>query len=229
MSSDGRKGLIFVLSGPSGSGKTTVLNNTLGKFPGLRYSVSATTRKKRSDEREGRNYFFISRDEFERMIAEGAFLEYTNVFGNYYGTLRSQVDDAVSAGDSVILEIEPEGAGNVHRLYPDAVLVFLTAPSLEVQRERLSKRGSETEESLRIRLEGALRELENAGAYDYVIINKDSADSALDLAAIIRAETISSENRLPLGDELRDVARAQRLKTENSAGELARIKGEVQR
>lgn len=189
-----RKGTFFVLSGPSGSGKGTVLEKVLTNNPELIYSVSATSRKPRKGEEQGKNYFFLSRDEFEKKICEKAFLEYTETYGNYYGTLKSQVENALVAGKNIILEIDPVGARNIRFSYPDAVLIFLVAPSLEILKARLTWRGSEDDKSLKTRLNAAVSEMENACLYDYVVVNDNVDSAADDVQAVIRAENLKSKN-----------------------------------
>lgn len=145
-----KKGTFFVLSGPSGSGKGTVLKEVLRKSDRIVYSVSATSRSPRAGEVDGINYYFKSREEFETLIKADAFIEYTETYGNYYGTLKSEVEKAIENGKNIILEIDPVGARNVRAHYPDAVLMFLVAPDLEVLSSRLSGRGSENAETFKI-------------------------------------------------------------------------------
>ena len=152
-----KKGTFFVLSGPSGSGKGTVLQEVLRKSDRIVYSVSATSRSPRAGEVDGINYYFKSREEFETLIKADAFIEYTETYGNYYGTLKSEVEKAIENGKNIILEIDPVGARNVRAHYPDAVLMFLVAPDLEVLSSRLSGRGSESAETFKIRRRRAVR------------------------------------------------------------------------
>lgn len=194
-----KKGTFFVLSGPSGCGKGTVLKEVLKRGgDNVAYSVSATSRAPRAEEREGKNYYFKTRSEFESLIAAGAFVEYTETYGNYYGTLKSEVEKSISAGKSIILEIDPVGARNVRREYPDAVLVFLVAPDLEILKQRLKGRGSEDENTFRIRHEAALSEMENATLYDYVVVNDEVSRAADDILAIIRAENLRTKNSIEI-------------------------------
>ena len=194
-----KKGTFFVLSGPSGCGKGTVLKEVLKRGgDNVAYSVSATSRAPRAEEREGKNYYFKTRSEFENLIAAGAFVEYTETYGNYYGTLKSEVEKSMSAGKNIILEIDPVGARNVRREYPDAVLVFLVAPDLEILKQRLKGRGSEDENTFRIRHEAALSEMENATLYDYVVVNDEVSRAADDILAIIRAENLRTKNSIEI-------------------------------
>lgn len=193
-----KKGTFFVLSGPSGSGKGTVLKEVLRKSDRIVYSVSATSRSPRAGEIDGINYYFKSREEFETLIKADAFIEYTETYGNYYGTLKSEVEKAIENGKNTILEIDPVGARNVRAHYPDAVLMFLVAPDLEVLSSRLSGRGSESAETFKIRHDAALSEMENATLYDYVVVNDFVERAADDILAIIRAENLRTKNSIEI-------------------------------
>ena len=193
-----KKGTFFVLSGPSGSGKGTVLKEVLRKSDRIVYSVSATSRSPRAGEVDGINYYFKSRKEFETLIKTDAFIEYTETYGNYYGTLKSEVEKAIENGKNIILEIDPVGARNVRAHYPDAVLMFLVAPDLEVLSSRLSGRGSESAETFKIRHDAALSEMENATLYDYVVVNDFVERAADDILAIIRAENLRTKNSIEI-------------------------------
>lgn len=193
-----KRGTFFVLSGPSGSGKGTVLQEVLRKSDRIVYSVSATSRSPRAGEVDGINYYFKSREEFESLIKADAFIEYTETYGNYYGTLKSEVEKAIVNGKNIILEIDPVGARNVRAHYPDAVLMFLVAPDLEVLSSRLSGRGSENAETFKIRHDAALSEMENATLYDYVVVNDFVERAADDILAIIRAENLRTKNSIEI-------------------------------
>ena len=184
-----KKGLLIVISGPAGSGKGTV-NARLLESEDFAYSVSATTRAPREGEVDGKNYHFISTWEFERRIREGEMLEYTNYCGNYYGTPLKEALEVLESGKNLILEIEVEGALNVKRLYPEAVLIMLLPPSFAVQEARLRGRGTETEEKIRARLSRTREELPEIYHYDYVVYNKDGGVEvcADDIRSIVRAE-----------------------------------------
>ena len=186
------KGLLMVISGPAGSGKGTVgeLLLTTGDFV---YSVSATTRAPRPGEIDGVNYHFIDREDFKERISEGDLLEYTEYCGNYYGTLKKEALAVLESGKNLILEIEVEGAKNVKRMYPDAILIMLLPPSFEIQEQRLRGRGTETEEKILARLEQTKRELEWLDLYDYVVYNYNGGApvAADDIKAIVRAEKLS--------------------------------------
>ena len=187
-----KKGLLIVLSGPAGSGKGTVLSRVLAD-PQYAYSVSATTRAPRPGEVDGVNYHFLTREEFEARIKDGAMLEYTEYCGNYYGTPKKETEEVLASGRHLILEIEVEGAANVKRQYPDAIAVMLLPPSYAEQEKRLRGRGTETEEKILARLEQTKRELLCLGDYDYVIYNQNDGVEACadDLRAIVRAATAS--------------------------------------
>jgi guanylate kinase len=180
-------GPLLIISGPSGSGKSTVISRLLA--PGdlrLRLSVSATTRKPRAGEREGADYHFWAREQFAAAVEAGGFLEWAEVFGNCYGTLRDEVTPFREQGWGVLLDIDVQGAAQVRAKCPDAVSVFLRAASLETYEARLRKRGTETEEAIQRRLAGARRELEDAPKYDFQVINEDLDAAVRDLRAILR-------------------------------------------
>lgn len=184
-----KKGLLIVISGPAGSGKGTV-NARLLQSDEYAFSVSATTRAPRVGEVDGKNYFFISRDEFQRRIADGEMLEYTQYCGNYYGTPLREAQAVLESGRNLILEIEVEGALNVKKLYPEAVLIMLLPPSFRVQESRLRGRASEEEEKILERLERTREELAVLDHYDYVVYNNDDGIEACadDIRAIVHAE-----------------------------------------
>ncbi len=179
-----KKGKIFVFSAPSGSGKTTVLKGALKHFPDIIFSVSATTRKKRENEVHGRDYFFLSEDEFKSKIERNEFIEWERFYDYYYGTLKSFVDEALESGKSVLLELDVKGAVNIKSIYPEAVLVFVAPPSLEVLEQRLRDRKTDTEDDLAKRIERAKFEMTFKDKYDYIIIN-DDLNKAVEEAKII--------------------------------------------
>jgi guanylate kinase len=190
------KGLMIVISGPAGSGKGTV-NAHLLRTGEYVYSISATTRAPRPGEVDGVNYYFISREEFEKRIAAGDMLEYTEYCGNYYGTPKKEALEVLESGKNLILEIEVEGAKQIKRAFPEAVLVMLLPPSFEVQCQRLQDRGTETREVIERRLSGTREELKALDIYDYVVYNYDGGQerAADDFLAIIRAEKKSLRRR----------------------------------
>ena len=184
-----KKGLLIVVSGPAGSGKGTV-NAHLLRTDDFVYSVSATTRAPRAGEVDGVNYHFISKQEFLRRIDNGDMLEYTEYCGNFYGTPKKEAEEVLNSGKNLILEIEVEGAENIKRKYPDAVLILLLPPSFSVQEKRLRGRATETEEKITERLARAKQEIKHANSYDYVVYNYDGKDieAANDIMTIVNAE-----------------------------------------
>ncbi len=184
-----QNGLLIVLSGPSGVGKGTV-RKALFETPGhnLTYSISMTTRKPRVGEVDGEDYYFVTREEFEKRIAEGKFLEYAEFVGNYYGTPMDKVEENIAAGKEVVLEIEVEGAKQVKAKKNDAVFVFIAPPSFAALHDRLRRRGTEAPEIINERLAKARRELKLINDYDYIVINDDVDNAANRIMAIIRAE-----------------------------------------
>jgi guanylate kinase len=191
-----RRGLLIVVSGPAGSGKGTV-NSQLIATGDFVFSVSATTRAPRPGEVNGVNYHFIDREEFERRIDENGFLEYTTYCDNYYGTPLKEAMAVLESGKNLILEIECDGAKNVKRIFPDAVLIMLIPPTFAIQEERLRGRGTETEEVIQKRLEKAKREIEQIDAYDYIVYNYNGGSSvaADDIKAIVRAEKLAQHRQ----------------------------------
>ena len=185
------KGILFVFSGPSGVGKGTVLQGYLHNNPDCFYSVSATTRKKRPSEKDGVDYYFISREEFEDKIASNDMLEYAQYNGNYYGTPKSAVDKMLNSGKNVFLEIEVQGAKKVKQVCPDAVFIFVMPPNIHTLHERLSGRNTEDEDTIKRRIEAASFEINNACEYDYIIVNDTVESAQADLEAIVRAAKCS--------------------------------------
>jgi len=181
------KGELLIISGPSGAGKGTLVDRLIARVPGLWVSVSATTRQPRPGEVDGEDYYFISSEEFTARVMAGEFLEWAEVHGNRYGTLRSSVERRVAEGLDVILEIDPQGALQVHELMPEAVLIFIIAPSMAELERRIRGRGAESDDQIRTRLATAVRELNLVGEYDYVVENDDVARATDELAGIIES------------------------------------------
>ena len=186
--SPGCRGTLFVVSSPSGGGKGTLIRHVLDEVPNLSYSVSFTTRVPRPGEVNGREYFFISREVFDEMVAAGEFLEWACVHGNYYGTAKQQVAEETAAGVDIVLEVDVQGAASVRQLLLDSVSIFILPPSYEVLKERLIARGTDSPEELAVRLRNAPEELRQYSAFDYVIINDEVGRAAAQLASIIYAE-----------------------------------------
>lgn len=168
-----RKNLI-VLSAPSGAGKTTVARHLLSVHPDWRFSISATTRAKRPNEEHGRDYFFLTRQEFVDRVGSGDMIEYEEIFGNLYGTLRSEVQRAIDAGETILFDVDVKGALSLRRAFPeDTLLVFIAPPDLTILESRLRSRSTESEEQLRVRLERAEMEMSFRHEFDEVIVNDD--------------------------------------------------------
>jgi len=182
------RGTLFVVSSPSGGGKGTLIRRVLEVVENLSYSVSYTTRVPRLGEEDGREYFFVSRDTFEDMVAAGEFLEWACVHGNFYGTAKNQIVAETGAGADIILEVDVQGAASVRQLLMDSVSIFILPPSYEVLRQRLQARGTDTPEELELRLRNAPAELRQYSSFEYVIINDEIERAAGQLASIIYAE-----------------------------------------
>ncbi|MBR1673280.1 MAG: guanylate kinase [Fretibacterium sp.] len=179
------RGRLFILSGPSGVGKGTLRERALDDIEGLVYSISCTTRRSRPGERDGVEYRFISRPDFEERVKQGRFLEYAHVHDAFYGTLKEDVERELDAGHDVLLEIDVQGALQVRQRMPDAVSIFVAPPSLEELERRLRNRGTEGGEELRLRLKNAAEELQRAGEYDHVVVNDNLDEASLTLRKII--------------------------------------------
>jgi guanylate kinase len=176
------------VSSPSGGGKGTLIRRVLDVMPDLSYSVSYTTRAPRNGEVNGREYFFVDRSEFEKMVAADDFLEWANVHGNLYGTSRKQIVEETNSGVDIVLEVDVQGAASVRRLALDTVSIFILPPSLEVLRQRLIARGTDTQEQLALRLRNAPAELSQYEQFDYIIFNDELDRASKQLAAIVTAE-----------------------------------------
>ena len=193
---------VFIISAPSGSGKSTLVGRLLESVPGLLFSVSYTTRPPRGHERDGQSYHFLSRAEFEAALARDEFLEHAEVFGEYYGTHRRVLDEARSKGLDLLLDIDVQGARQLKSKVPDAVSIFILAPSREILEERLRARGEDAESVIQRRLREAAREIRNYRAYDYILVNRDVDVAADMLAGVVKAERI---RRSRMEDEIRPI------------------------
>jgi guanylate kinase len=188
MSSDARRGLLFVVSAPSATGKTTVVDRLLDRAPDLARSLSYTSRAARPAEQDGVDYNFVSREAFERLSAGGAWLEWAEVFGHFYGTRRADVERLLAAGRDVVLVIDVQGARQVRREHPEAVTVFVLPPSFAVLAERLRARSQDDDAAIRRRLATARSEVDAVDEYAYVIVNDDLDRCVEELGAIVAAE-----------------------------------------
>jgi guanylate kinase len=192
-------GTVFIISAPSGSGKTTLTNRLLSLVPGLQFSISYTTREPRGSEENGREYFFVDRDEFEKMLADGEFLEHAEVFGNYYGTARRFLEQATKQGRDLLLDIDVQGEKQVKEKMPEAVSIFILPPSRSELEQRLRSRSKAenvtSQNVISRRLEEAAREIEKYPNYDYILVN-DRLDESIDqLQAIVLAERSRRSNQ----------------------------------
>jgi guanylate kinase len=208
------KPLVFIISAPSGSGKSTLVNRVRPDIPKLTFSVSYTTRPPRGSERNGLEYYFVSRDEFERMIAKDEFLEHALVFGNYYGTARRFLREAESRGTDLLLDIDVQGAEQVKEKLPEAVSIFILPPSHDELKRRLERRTRAEEElrqektpadvlhaTIQKRLDGARREIENYPKYDYILVNDRLEDSIEHLEAILACERSKHTGEHPANEQ----------------------------
>jgi guanylate kinase len=220
-------GILYIISAPSGSGKTTLVNELRQYVPNLEFSVSYTTRPPRGSEQDGREYHFITRGEFEAMIERNEFLEHAQVFGNYYGTTRSVLQQAKERGNSVLLDIDVQGERQVKQKMPDAVSIFVLPPSRAELESRLRKRSlSENvhaEEVIRRRLDTARREIENYPNYDYILINDRLEQSVDKLQAIVLGERIRRSGKPPSPEEKHYLVTAEKCLKANMEGKIRDI------
>jgi guanylate kinase len=212
-------GILYIISAPSGSGKSTLVNELRSMVPNLDFSVSYTTRPARGSEQNGREYFFVSRPEFERMIAEDRFLEYAEVFGNYYGTARRFLDDAKRTGKDLLLDIDVQGASQVRKKVPDAVSIFVMPPNRQVLERRLRNRSQTDKVDPKVierRLENAQREIVNYKDYGYILVNEILDKAVHELKAIVLSERIQRSDEPPNGNNCELVRTAQSCLLANS-------------
>ena len=212
-----RKGILIVVSGFSGSGKGTLMKKLLSEYPDTyALSISATTRAPREGERHGKEYFFISKDEFEKMIAKGELIVYAKYVENYYGTPREYVEKKLEEGRDVILEIEIQGALKVKKAFPDTLLLFVTPPSAQELKQRLVGRGTETMDVIRSRMDRACEEAEGMDSYDYLIVNDDLDTCVKEMHEIIQGEHHRSfRNKAFMKEIKEDLERLKGLKGED--------------
>lgn len=193
---------VFIISAPSGSGKSTLVARLLRSVPGLKFSVSYTSRMPRGAEVDGQDYHFVPHAEFEAMIARNEFLEWAEVFGNFYGTHRGVLEAARAEGTDLVLDIDVQGARQLKCQIPEAVTVFILAPSRQILEQRLRARSEDRADVIERRLRAAAEEIRNYQAYDYVVVNRDLAESDATLGAIVRAERV---RRTRIEDQIRPI------------------------
>jgi guanylate kinase len=188
---------VFIISAPSGSGKSTLVARLMQRIPDLHFSISFTTRQPRGKEQNGVDYHFLTRQEFEERIEKGEFLEYAEVFGNYYGTHVSQIQVATDKKCDLLVDIDVQGAALVKEKLPEAVTIFILAPSREVLEKRLKQRGDTSQDLIDKRLQGAAQEVSRFQQYDYILINDDLDDATERLTSIVKAERIRTSRMTP--------------------------------
>lgn len=193
-----KRGTLIVLSGPSGAGKSTVIAQLLERCRDIYFSVSFTTRQPRSGEVDGVNYCFVTRTEFEQMIAQNEFLEYAEYVGNYYGTSMKVIEDHLKQGTDVLLEIEVQGALKVHAKCPDAVMIFVIPPSLKELETRLRTRATDGESVIVERLAQTRREYQEIPNYDYLVVNSSPEEAVCEIVSILAAESCRVKNKIHL-------------------------------
>lgn len=195
---------VFIISAPSGSGKSTLVSQLMARDPRLRFSVSYTTRKPRISEKPGESYIYIARKEFEERRERGEFLEQAEVFGNYYGTNRNVLEQAEREGKDLILDIDVQGARQLKKSLPEAVTIFILAPSRDILEQRLRARSEDAEEVIQRRLKDAAEEIRNYKQYDYVVVNHQVEESVATLAAIVKAERV---RRVRMEEQIQPILR----------------------
>ncbi len=196
------KGNLFIISSPSGGGKGTLIKELLKTVSGISYSVSYTTREMRDGEENGKDYFFVSKEEFKNLIDEDRFLEYAVVHGNFYGTSKSQIEKELADGKDIILEIDVQGAEIVRKKLSDSVGIFILPPSFEVLKKRLKERSTESEEALKIRLNNAKEEVKEYKCFDYVVVNDEVEMASSKLKMIFLSERLKTDRQT---DSIRDI------------------------
>ena len=215
--------LICIISAPSGSGKSTLVNELLKLVPDLDFSISYTTRPSRGSEQNGKQYYFVSREEFEQMIRNDEFLEHANVFGNYYGTARRFLREAAEKKHDLLLDIDVQGAEQMKRRLPEAVSIFVLPPDRKTLEWRLRKRSEDAEEVIARRLVTATREIGNYNKYDYILINDDLEESIENLEAIVLAERLQRTGQSLSVNERKLVESADRHRLANVRNRIGPI------
>jgi guanylate kinase len=224
---------VYIISAPSGSGKSTLVNKVRQLVPGLKFSISYTTRPPRTGERNGREYSFVSRAEFEEMIRRREFLEYADVFGNYYGTARRFLHEAETAGEDLLLDIDVQGAARVRSQMPEAVSIFILPPDRLELEKRLRHRSLDAEDVIQRRLVTASREIENYDRYDYILVNENDRleESTEALRSILLAERLkrAGSQRPRSAEDARLMAQAERFRLGNVRDRLQPILASFQK
>ncbi len=214
---------VFIISAPSGSGKSTLVDKVRQIVPGLEFSISYTTREPRGNEQNGREYFFISREDFQKMVDQDEFLEYANVFGNYYGTARSFLQKAGDKGKDLLLDIDVQGAEQIKKKLPEAISIFILPPDRRTLETRLRHRSLDAEPVIQRRLVTASREIENYAKYDYILINDRLEESVDALTAILLAERLRGSGVQSSAADAETLAKAERWRLSNVRDRLQPI------
>lgn len=196
------RGKLIVISAPSGCGKTTIARATLARNPGMEFSVSATTRRRRGSEVDGRDYFFLSREEFEKKIKNGDLVEWEEIYGEYYGSLRKVVEEALTKGKILLFDVDVNGGLSIKKKYPDdSLLIFIAPPSIETAMRRLRERKTESDEDLRRRFERMPMEMEKGKLYDFTVVNDRLREAIGEVDAIIQRELSEKQTRKATSSE----------------------------
>jgi guanylate kinase len=206
---------VYIISAPSGSGKSTLVDKVRKLVPNLDFSISYTTRLPRGSEQNGREYFFVSREQFEEMIGRDDFLEYADVFGNYYGTAKSVLHQAEERGKDLLLDIDVQGAEQIKRKLPSALSIFIMPPDRKILESRLRKRSLDAEDVIQRRLVTASREIENYEKYDYILVNDRLEESVEALRAVLLAERLKHSGMQGSADDVETLAKAERCRLSN--------------
>jgi guanylate kinase len=223
MSAPAHKPLVFIISAPSGSGKSTLVNELLKSVRDIDFSISYTTRAPRGSEINGKQYYFVSRSEFEKMIRDDEFLEHAEVFGNYYGTARRFLREAGQKGHDLLLDIDVQGAAQIQQKLPDATSIFILPPDRKTLEERLRKRSEDREEVIQRRLVTASQEIQNYGRYNYILVNNLLGESSENLRAILQSERWRRAGKNLSAEEAKTAVLADQCRLANVRGQLKGI------